>query len=252
MKVIYFLTLLLSLSVLNSSLFAQKLTVFVDEFPPFNYTKNDKIEGLSTDVVRAVLDRTDFEYKIISVPWSRAYVMSQTTPNTLIFSILRINKREKLFKWIGIVAPAAYSVYALKNREDIKIKELDDLKKYQVGTVINDVHEHYFVSKKFDLNKFQRVAGKNAYVQNYRKLLKKRIDVLPMSDAVINFISKEEGDDPTKVLKRVYSLHEVSSEGAYIAASLTTDDEIIRKITKTLESFKGTQEYQEILKKWGL
>jgi len=252
MKVSYFLTLLLFFILLNSSLGAQKLTIYVDEFPPFNYTKNEKIEGLSVDVVRAVLNKTKFEYTITSIPWARAYTMSQSNPNTLIFSILRINKREKLFKWIGIVAPSAYSVYTLKSRDDIKINTLDDLKKYQVGTVIKDVHEHYFTTKGFDLNKFQRVAGKNAYVQNYKKLLKKRIDVLPMSDAVLNFISKEQGDDPSKIIKKVYTLSEMSVGGASIAASLTTDDEIVFEIRQALETFKKTQEYQLILKKWGL
>jgi len=252
MKVSYFLTLLLSIIFINSSFGAQKLTIFVDEFPPFNYTKNGKIEGLSSDVVRAVLNKTKFDYTITSIPWARAYTMSQTKPNTLIFSILRINKRENLFKWIGIVAPAAYSVYTLKSRDDIKINILDDLKKYQVGTVIKDVHEHYFTTKGFDLDKFQRVAGENAYVQNYKKLLKKRIDVLPMSDAVMNFISKEQGDDPSKIIKKVYTLSAMSVGGASIAASLTTEDELVFEIRKALESFKKTHEYQLILKKWGL
>jgi len=237
---------------LNSTLFAQKLTIFVDEFPPFNYTTNKKIQGLSVDVVRAVLKKTKFKYTITSIPWARAYTMSQTNPNTLIFSILRIEKREKLFKWVGIVAPASYSIYRLKSRNDILISILEDLKKYQVGTVIKDVHEQYFVTKGFDLSEFQRVAGKNAYVQNYKKLRKQRIDVLPMSDAVINFISKKQGDNPTNILKKEYILHEMSKGGAYIAASLTTKDDIVFEIRKALESFKKTDDYQLILKKWGL
>jgi len=246
------LPLLLLFLLLNGSLFAQKLTIFVDEFPPFNYTKDKQITGLSTDVVRAVLNKTKFEYTITSVPWARAYTMSQTDTNTLIFSILRIDKREKLFKWIGIVAPAAYSVYRLNSRDDIKIDILNDLKNYQVGTVVKDVHEQYFVSNGFDLNTFQRVAGKNAYVQNYKKLLKQRIDILPMSDAVINFISKEQGDTPFKLLNKEYFLSEMSRGGAYIAASLKTNDEIVSEIRKVLETFKKTNEYQVILRKWGL
>jgi len=252
MKTIYIRVVILIFILFSTSLFAQKLAVLIDEFPPFNYTKNSKIEGMASDIVRAVLDITSFEYKITSYPWSRAYKMAQSDSNTLIFSISRIEKREKLFKWIGVIAPASYSVFSLKDAENIKINNLDDLKKYQIGTVIKDVNEAYLLTKGFKLNDFQRVAGENAYIQNYKKLLKKRIDVLPMSDIVMDYISKEQGDNPSKILKKVYTLSEISTGGAYIAASLKTKDEIVLEIQKALEAFKQTSKYQLILKKWGI
>jgi len=247
-----YLTTFLIIILLYSSVFSQKLTIYVDEFPPFNYTQKEEIVGLSVDVVKGVLKNTKFEYTITSIPWARAYIMSQTDPNTLIFSILRIKNRENLFKWVGIVAPAAYSVYRLKSRDDIQVKLLDDLKKYEVGTVVKDVHEHYFTIKGFELNEFHRVAGKNAYVQNYKKLLRDRIDLLPMSDAVINFISKKEGDVLSKIIEKEYILSEMSTGNAYLAASLTTKDETVSEIKSALIAFKKTEEYKLILKKWGL
>jgi len=145
---------------------AQTLTIYTEEFPPFNYTNNNQIEGVSTDIVNAVMKKTYFDYSIISIPWARAYKMSQEDPNSLIFSISRRVKRENLFKWIGIIVPSVHSVFALKSRDDIIIDKLDDLKQYQIGTAIEDARETYLVTKGIELKKLQREAGKSAYLQN--------------------------------------------------------------------------------------
>ena len=244
--------LILGILLYTTFLEATKLTIYTEEFPPFNYTDNKQIKGVSADVVKAVLKKTNFTYSIISIPWARAYKMSQEEPNSLIFSISRRVKREDLFMWIGIIVPSVHSVFALKNRDDIKIEKLEDLKKYQIGTAIEDARETYLVTKGFELKKFQRVAGQSASLQNYKKLKKKRIDVWPMTDAAMNYAVKKFGDDPKEVLKKVYEFSELSTGGYYMAASLTTSDEVIEELQKALSDFKQTPEYKKILKKWGM
>ena len=237
---------------LSGILQAQTLTIYTEEFPPFNYTNNKQIEGVSTDIVNAIMKKTYFDYTIISIPWARAYKMSQEEPNSLIFSMSRRVKREKLFNWIGIIVPSVHSVFSLKSRDDIEINALDDLKQYQIGTTIEDARETYLVNKGFELSKFQRVAGKSAYLQNYKKLKKERIDVWPMTDAVMNFIVRKAGDEPSKVLKKVYEFSELSTGGYYLAASLSTSDEVVNELKKVLEDFKKTLAYKKILQKWGM
>lgn len=252
MKFLRWKSLLLFLILFGNALFAEKLTCYTEEFPPFNFTQNKKLIGVSIQVVEAVMKRAGFEYQIISLPWARAYKMSQMKPNSFIFSISRRANREKLFKWIGIITPSTHSVFALKNRADIKIEKIEDLKNYQIGTSIEDSREAYLVSKGFKLSTFQRVAGDTAYLQNYKKLKLKRIDLWPAPDALVNHIVKKEGDDPNKVLKKVFVLSEISTDGFYLAASLQTKDAIIDEIRRSLSDFKKTNEYKMILKKWGL
>ncbi|NQY94898.1 MAG: transporter substrate-binding domain-containing protein [Campylobacteraceae bacterium] len=247
-----FMLNVLLIMLLSGILQAQTLTIYTEEFPPFNYTNNKQIEGVSTDIVNAIMKKTYFDYTIISIPWARAYKMSQEEPNSLIFSMSRRVKREKLFKWIGIIVPSVHSVFSLKSRDDIEINALDDLKQYQIGTTIEDARETYLVNKGFELSKFQRVAGKSAYLQNYKKLKKERIDVWPMTDAVMNFIVRKAGDEPSKVLKKVYEFSELSTGGYYLAASLSTSDEVVNELKKVLEDFKKTLAYKKILQKWGM
>ncbi len=249
MKFISFIFTILVFSGL--SLNAESLTIYTEELPPLNFTRDSKITGLSTEVIEQVMKKTGFKYKIISIPWARAYKISQEEPNSFIYSISRRKKREQSFHWIGVIAPSSHSFFALKNRMDIKINKLEDLKKYQIGTVIEDARETYLVSKGFELDKFQRVAGKSAHLQNYKKLKKQRIDIWPVSNAVMNYLVKKIGDDPEKILRPVFVFPKESSGGFY-SASLSTKQDVINKVKIALENFKKTSEYTNILKKWGL
>jgi len=164
----------------------------------------------------------------------------------------RLPKREALFKWIGVITPSDYSVFALKERTDIEIKALDDMKKYKIGTTLGDARETYLVGKGFELEKLYRVGGEEANVQNFKMLKAKRIDLWPMPDAVAYYVSKKLGDDPDKVLRKVFELSELSTGGYSLAASLQTSDDVVNKLKNSLEAFKKTPEYKQILKKWGI
>ena len=89
---IFFLILLFC----NSS-YAQTLTVYTEEFPPFNFTENNNIVGVSTEVVEAVMKTAGIEYKLESLPWARAFKYAKDQPNALIYSISRRAKRKNLF-----------------------------------------------------------------------------------------------------------------------------------------------------------
>ena len=73
-----------------------------------------------------------------------------------------------------------------------------------------------------------------------------------MTDAVMNFIVRKAGDEPSKVLKKVYEFSELSTGGYYLAASLSTSDEVVNELKKVLEDFKKTLAYKKILQKWGM
>lgn len=231
---------------------SQTVKIFTEEFPPFQYSENGKITGASTEIVEAVMSKSKIAYEVKSLPWARSYSLAQETDNALIFSISRRPNREDLFKWIGIIVPSRYSVFKLKERSDINLTSMEDMKKYKIGTTIDDARESYLVGKGFSLDNFDRISGQNPNAQNYQKLKYKRIDLWPMPDAVAFHIAKSDGDEPNKVIERGLPLTEISKGGYYIAASLKTSDEIVTKIKSELDEFIKSDEYNKILKKWGI
>lgn len=233
------------------SVHATEFTVHTEEFPPFNYTENRTFKGVSTEVVEAVLKQADIDYKIESYPWARTLSNTRNNKHSLVYSISRNEKREKDYRWIGVIVPAVHSVFTLQNK-DIYLGSLKDMKNYQIGTIIDDSRESYLLSKGFALSDFQRTSGDTAALKNYRKLKAGRIQLWPMPDAVAAHIVKQAGDNPFYTIKKIYEFSEISKGGYYLAANLDAPEEEIQKISAALEAFKKTEEYKNILKNWGL
>ena len=132
---------------------AESLKILTEEFPPYNFTENGKITGFSTEVVRAVLKEVKMDGEFQSMPWARAYATAQSADSVLIYSIGRTAQREKLFKWVGVIAPIHYYLYSLPQRK-LVFERLDQARPFQIATVNEDVGEQYLISQGF-------VKGKN-------------------------------------------------------------------------------------------
>jgi polar amino acid transport system substrate-binding protein len=253
MKRLSTVVLTVFLSLMTSIIAAQTVTIYTEEFPPFNFTENGKMTGVSTEVVETVMQQVGILYDIKSLPWARTMQLAQEEPNAMIYSISRQPKREALYQWIGVLTPPVrYSVFALKDRADITVGELEDLKKYTIGSVNGDARETYLVNKGFDLGKFDRLAGDDAYTRNYQKLKAGRIELWPMPDAVAYYVVKKAGDDPEQTLRKVFEMTELSQSGYYLATGLNTPEGVVKKIAAQLETFRQSQEYQAILEKWDM
>jgi polar amino acid transport system substrate-binding protein len=228
------------------------LNIYTEEFPPFNFTEKGKITGVSTEIVRHVMAYTGIQYQIKSLPWQETFRRAQVEPNSLIFSISRNKSREKKFKWIGIIVPTSYFVMALKSRTDIKIESLEDMKKYKIGTTVDDIVESWLIGKGFDTGTFLRSNGENATLKNFMNLVNNRTDICPFPDAVAYHIVRKAGHtNPNLLIKKTFPIQELSG-GYHIAAGLKTPDSVIARISQALREFKQSDNFYKILAHWGV
>ena len=230
------------------ALAAEPIRVVTEEFPPYNMTENGKLTGFSTEVVEAVLAEIGERATIQSMPWARAYDMAQSTENVLIFTIMRTAAREKLFKWVGVVAPSEWSLFSLKDNP-IRLSTLEDAKKYQTATVNQDAGEQYLVSNGFEVGK--NLQSSNKYEIDYEKLRAKRVDLWVENDLVAAYIVRRAGGDPAKVLARALPLPNLGGgEGAYMAFGLKTSQAVVDKFKQGLEAIKKNGKYDALKRKW--
>lgn len=222
---------------------AQSIQVVTEEFPPYNYTVDHKVSGVSTDVVRAVLERLKLKTDIVVHSWARAYLMATNEKNVLIYSIGRNKKREKLFHWVGVIAPVKYYLFALSSRDDININTLDQARKYVIGTVIQDVREQYLVSKGF--KRTQNIVSTGHYKNNFKMLIKNKIDLWSMSELAAYHVVRQSGY-ASGIIKKALLLEELANEGYYMAFSLETPDDVVNRFRTALESIKEDGTFQRI------
>ena len=92
---------------------AKDLTQITEQYPPYNYQEDSKLQGISVDLLEGIWAKmgVDLNRSVIELlPWTEGYQRTLNESNTVLFTTGRIPEREQRFKWAG---PAASGQYAL-------------------------------------------------------------------------------------------------------------------------------------------
>ena len=223
---------------------ANSLNVVTTDFPPFQYSENEKVKGITTEIVENIIANAGFEAKIRSYPWARALKLAEKERNILIYSIMQNPERDKKFKWIGEIAPFNVYFWKLKKRKDIKIHSILDVTDYKCGATAGDIKTDFLIKIGF-------VPGLNLDIvttdqQNIRRLFAGKIDIMTHNEISFRESAKIENLDFSLVEKLVYM--KGSSNQLQLAASLGTSDIVVEKLRASLKAFKKTKKYQKLRK----
>ncbi len=118
----------------TSTTWAADIQLLTELWVPYvNPTKPSGAEGVAVDLVGAILDSAGISLEPTIQPWPRTYKMALHSKNVLVFSMVKIPERDKLFTWIAplIVSEPSVLVYA-KNERLPKPQNVEDLKKYKI------------------------------------------------------------------------------------------------------------------------
>jgi polar amino acid transport system substrate-binding protein len=229
MKLIVLLILLLASKVYG-------ITLATEENPPLNYsTDNGKsLSGLSTEVLKEAGKRAGVDLAFGYFPWNRAYQMAQHDRNTCVYSAVRTEIREKLFKWIGPLSQNTWILFARADRP-IALKTLEDAKKYKVGGYQGDSKAIYLKQQGFVLDE----AGNEE--QNINKLKLGRIDLWIATSLTGPWIANNYGVKIKPVLK-------VKDVEVFAACNLEMPDSDVKKINEAIKSIKADGSYKNIVR----
>jgi len=195
----------------------EELTIMTENWPPLNYIKQEKLIGPSIDIVKAIQKTINNKSEIQVYPWKRAYEYTLEQDNRVLFSMIRSEKRENLFKWVGPIAEKRYSLYA-KTDFKHKIKTLEDARDFLIG-----VQREGFTEQYLKVRSFTKLKKLNYSTQSARMLMKKRIDMLFDSHSTfLKTLTKY--DMKESDFKEVFR---VKVKYLYIAFSKNVDDKTI-------------------------
>jgi polar amino acid transport system substrate-binding protein len=143
--------------------------------------------------------------------------------NVLIYTIIRIEPREKLFKWVCPVGkPGRTSLYRVKGNTAVNPKNLDEARAFSIVANLASMDEIWLQYKDF-----KRVSAPPK-VENAIKMLfaKGRADLIAFDDATIEAEFKEAGHRADEV-EPVLALFETPP---YLGASLSTPEATLKKL----------------------
>ncbi|WP_163337976.1 ABC transporter substrate-binding protein [Desulfopila sp. IMCC35008] len=99
-----------------------------EEYPPYNYTEDGKLTGLSSEVMVEHTNRLGHSGDIEVLSWARAYGLIQKKDGLILYSMTRTEQREDMFKWVGSVASNKWVLFAKKG-SGVSVASLEDTKK---------------------------------------------------------------------------------------------------------------------------
>ncbi|MCP4150527.1 MAG: amino acid ABC transporter substrate-binding protein [bacterium] len=229
----------------SANIFAEEITVVTEYWPPYNYEKDGVITGLSTEIVRATLERAKVKGNFGVYPWGRAYDMALNDKNVLIYTITRNEKREKLFQWIGPIASRELYLWKLKKRTDIVINDIEEAKKYVVGSEINDAATQMLIDYGFKEDVNLEIVPTNE--NNYRKLFEGRVDLFNgvRSSVVFQF---RKHNLPFDQIETAFLL--VKANTYYMAFGKKTSPDLVARIQKAFEAISKEKKVEAITNKY--
>jgi ABC-type amino acid transport substrate-binding protein len=225
-----------------------KYTIVTENFPPFNYEKEGKLVGISTEIVKEILNRLNMKNVPIKVmEWDKAYQIALEKPNAIIYSLTKIKQRENKFKWVGPIATNYWFLLSLKNptfegkKDIIKIRNLKDAQKYSIGVQKEGAIYQYLKSKGFT-NLITSTSNKTSA----ENLLNNKVQLWGESELVAASLLKQLNKDPNVLLKTL----KLRKHDLYIAFNIKMPDSLIKKFQATLDQMKNDGTYDKIVNKY--
>jgi polar amino acid transport system substrate-binding protein len=102
--------------------------VITEEWPPYNYSAGNEIEGYATDVARAIMRRLGVGLPIGILPGLRAKTILDEGGGVLFFTMFRTPEREAAYKWIGPIDEASFYFYKKKGNS-LRVATLEEARK---------------------------------------------------------------------------------------------------------------------------
>ena len=156
---------------------AQALRMVSEHLPPSSMMEGSVVVGRETAKVRELLARARIAYTMELLPWKRAYAQALRERDTCVYSTTRTPEREALFRWIGPLNEAEWTLYGLASRH-LTLRTLDDARGQVIGTVLGDARDDYLRLRGL------QVAPVTQEWLNPQKLLLGRIDLWAVGMAV--------------------------------------------------------------------
>ena len=244
-KLLALVLMVLPLSVLSANTLQKKLDnliIATEDYPPISFkNKNNKADGLASEVAYEIMKNLNMKQSIHVWPWARDYKLLKKGPNYLVFSVSRTPEREKLFQWVGPIYSMKTGFY-VKKSSNIKIDNLDDAKKIKkIGTYFESFDEQFLKKEHF-----KNLESTKSNILNIKKLMGNRFDVITATNVTIGAMMKKAGYSISDV-KNLYNFMNV---GVYFAFSKEVSKDVVDAWQKELDKMNQNGSLAKIRNKW--
>jgi polar amino acid transport system substrate-binding protein len=216
--------------------------IVTELLPPFNYEKDGRIVGASTDVVRAVMEKAGLRCSIELFPWRRALDTALHEKNVFIYTVARTREREGKLVWVGRICLRKLALYCLADREDLLRRSLAELHDATIAVVQGDASEQRLRAMGFGDRNLHVLRDATAPLAS-EHVLEGR------SDFFVSNPYRQEYTVRGTPLGNRFRLHSViwEGDGYYLAANPRSDGALVARVQQAFAALESSGEVKAIL-----
>ncbi|WMW81340.1 transporter substrate-binding domain-containing protein [Undibacterium cyanobacteriorum] len=223
----------------------QQLTIkaYTEEWPPYNFMRDNQLVGVSTEILQAVCMETKIKCDKELVPWTRAYKTVLENPDTLIYTISRIPVREKQFVWIGPILPRSMWIFA-RTEVASKIHSIKDLANFRIGAIREEASLSELLEAGVPSSSIQIF---NTNTDEMRMLKAGKIDIVANTEIGMQQNQKTFGISAHSI-KRMMKLNDGAA--LYFGMNLKSNPELIEKMQAAVDKMKREGKIDQIVERY--
>lgn len=225
----------------------ETLQIVTEHLPPFQIFDKGEIKGYATEIIRSSLNIEEVPYKISAYPWPRAFKLATEEPNTCIYSIARSPEREDKLHWLTQITSTKNEFFGLADNKSINIQTVEDVKRYNVAVIRNDIAHEMLLNLGFEENKNLFVIN-NTFSMLKQLISKKGLDLILVDPFAIHYRAEFHKLDPKQF--QSYMELDVEPFDLYFACNKNTDEKTLKKLQASLDKFKASDAFDELKMKW--
>lgn len=217
---------------------SEPLKLVTEEYPPYNFSENGVIKGISVEQAELMMKGMGAEYTLEILPWARALSLAENQPSTCLFTTGHDEERDKRFKWVEPLL-IDHMVMVRKAGSGIHPTSLEDARRFTIGTQREDFSANFLKKKNFpkiDLSVDMETTEK--------KLLSGRIDLMMTSEKTFEAM-RDQG-------KTIESALVLEGKLYGFACNLDTPDEVVERMQTQLNLLMADGTQDKLFVKYGL
>ncbi len=128
----YAIIFILTVIYCPAMLYGKTLTFNTQDFPPFSYKVNSKVNGPAVAIIKAVCEKINIDCSFRLLPWTRAQKEVRAGKANAMF-VIGWNKART--EWLYFSHPIMKTEYGIFVKDDnpLEFKEVSDVKGYRIG-----------------------------------------------------------------------------------------------------------------------
>jgi len=216
---------------------AESLTYLTENFPPYNYGQTGSLSGVAIDVLEILFEELGISLTtadIVLTDWHNAYERIQTEDGTVLFSMVRNDDRESIFKWVGPIAPHKEVIVA-RAGSGVKILTDEDLSQYTIGVISGYPSYGLLRDKGVDPG---HILEYDTINELYEALISGEIRCISYSEQANQLILGGMGENP----EDYQTAYTVQVDQLYFAFNPSVSSALIDLFQETLDELKNDKE----------